>query len=225
MSKVVAVIQARLGSRRFPGKSLALLDGRPMIQHVIERVQRVGVDTVVVAIPAKDRKLTRFVESLNVSVVLGSENDVLGRVWMAASYHGADVVMRVTGDCPLWMPQAGKEVIQGFQSNPSQSYWSNDTEESGWPDGTDTEVFSYGILTRAYRARSTATTYDLEHVTSWIRSELPAEKKGMVARPYDRLSDLKLSVDTPSDLESVACLLGRGDCLSLEDLMPAESLS
>ena len=193
MSKTVAVIQARLGSRRFPGKSLAVLHGRPMIQHVIERVQRIGVDEVVVAIPSKDIKLSNFVKSLNVSVVLGSERDVLGRLWMAASFHGADVVMRVTGDCPLWMPEAGKQVLAGFRTNDRQ-YWSNDTTQSGWPDGTDTEVFSRQILDRSYRARSTATAYDLEHVTSWMRRTLGSEKCGMTVRTRDWLSGLKLSV-------------------------------
>jgi len=216
--RIVAVIQARLGSRRFPRKSLALFRGRPIIEHVIERVCRMPlVDEVVVAVPTKDDDLvdavTRYGSRLintdagrrPVSVVCGPEKDVLMRYWLACTAHKADVVIRITGDCPMWSPRAGEEVLRAFLDDPEErQFWSNDTTQSGWPDGTDAEVFSMELLTRAKKSRS-LTVGDCEHVTTWMKRTVYPDV-GIVRRKIDALSSLKMSVDTPSDLFALEAL-------------------
>ena len=216
--RIVAVIQARLGSRRFPRKSLALFRGRPIIEHVIERVCRMPlVDEVVVAVPTKDDDLvdavTRYGSRLintdagrrPVSVVCGPEKDVLMRYWLACTAHKADVVIRITGDCPMWSSRAGEEVLRAFLDDPEErQFWSNDTTQSGWPDGTDAEVFSMELLTRAKKSRS-LTVGDCEHVTTWMKRTVYPDV-GIVRRKIDALSSLKMSVDTPSDLFALEAL-------------------
>jgi len=216
--RIVAVIQARLGSRRFPRKSLALFRGRPIIEHVIERVCRMPlVDEVVVAVPTKDDDLvdavTRYGSRLintdagrrPVSVVCGPEKDVLMRYWLACTAHKADVVIRITGDCPMWSPRAGEEVLRAFLDDPEErQFWSNDTTQSGWPDGTDAEVFSMELLTRAKKSRS-LTVGDCEHVTTWMKRTVYPDV-GIVRRKIDALSSLKMSIDTPSDLFALEAL-------------------
>ena len=208
--RVVAIIQARLGSRRFPRKSVTRFRGRPMIEHVIGRVQQMkGVDDIVVTVPPSDADLIRVVHKLNdtqditlktTRLVYGPENDVLWRYWLAATAYQADVVIRITGDCPLWSPRAGEDALQAFLDDPQERrYWSNDTTQSGWPDGTDVEVFSMDLLSRARHARVSLSDEDREHVTPWMKRTLYPDL-GMVRRKVDHLSSLKLSVDTRSDL-------------------------
>jgi len=200
--RVVAIIQARLSSVRFPRKSLAMFKGEPLILHVVKRVRQVPlVDAVVAAVPTDDHALIRVLQDAHLDgIVRGSERDVLMRYWMAASLHQADVVLRVTGDCPLWSPRAGEGVISAFlQDSKHRQFWSNDTTKSGWPDGTDAEVFTFDLLRRARNARSTLTASDREHVTTWMRrTEDP--NVGVYSRKQDEISRLKLSVDTITDL-------------------------
>ena len=245
--RVVAVIQARLGSRRFPRKTLApFRNGRPMIEHVVRRVNRMrGVDDLVMAVPVGDRDLVRAVGEFSVRdrepltppgtwirlsthpnpdplkaplgrIVQGPEQDVLWRYWLAATAYRADVVIRITGDCPLWSPRAGEEVLRAFLNAPQQRpFWSNDTTVSGWPDGTDVEVFSMALLERAKHA-SAMPMSDREHVTSWMRRTLDPQKDiGIVYRRQDDLSRLKLSVDTREDLLRIERLTTQASPLRL----------
>jgi len=211
--QVVAIIQARLGSSRFPRKSLAMFKHRPMIEHVIQRVQQVPlIDEVVVTIPTLDKALIDVVRDYGsrlvntdvgnrpVRIACGPEQDVLLRYWLAACEYQADVVVRVTGDCPLWSSKAGNTVVKAFlEDKKRRAFWSNDTTLSGWPDGTDVEVFSMDLLRQARNARSTLTNDDREHVTTWMRRQLHG-KCGVVYRKEDNISSLKLSVDTIMDL-------------------------
>ena len=198
--QVVAIIQARLGSRRFPRKALASLHGQPIIAHVIKRVKQVpSITKVIVAVPVNDFELIKVVRQLKVNVVLGPEHDVLMRFWLATLSHRADIIMRVTGDCPLWSPLAGEGVLQAYLSDPTnREFWSNDTLKTGWPDGTDVEVFSKALLTRARNARSTMNPDDYEHVTTWMRRAV-GDRAGVYERVVDEVSDLKFSIDTRQD--------------------------
>ena len=209
-SRVVAVIQARLGSTRFPRKALAQLDGRPLITHVIERVKQVpAVDCIAVAVPTTDFALIRVLRECAVKIVLGPEHDVLQRYWMTALVHRAEVIMRVTADCPLWSPAAGAGVLHAYLTDTEQRpFWSNDTQTTGWADGTDVEVFSRDLLIRARHARATMSASDCEHVTTWMR-RLLGKRCGIYKRMHDEASSIKLSVDTPEDLERVRLLSPR----------------
>ena len=145
----VAVIQARCGSTRFPRKVLAPLQGRPMLAHIIERVSRATlVDRVVVATTdgANDDEVATLAAESGAGVTRGSEQDVLGRYVLAAREHGADVIVRITADCPLTDPAIVDTVIRA-RGEHDADYASN-VEPPTFPEGFDCEVF-----TRMSRAR------------------------------------------------------------------------
>jgi glutamate-1-semialdehyde aminotransferase/spore coat polysaccharide biosynthesis protein SpsF (cytidylyltransferase family)/predicted dehydrogenase len=167
---VVAIIQARMGSSRLPGKSLADIEGRPMLVRVIERAKRARlVDRVVVATTTApvDDVIEKLCRENDVRCYRGSENDVLDRFYAAARAEKASQIVRITADCPLIDPEVIDRVVKRFQRG-DVDYASNAMVRS-YPDGLDTEVFSFSALERAWHeARKTS---EREHVTPYLRSE------------------------------------------------------
>jgi glutamate-1-semialdehyde aminotransferase/spore coat polysaccharide biosynthesis protein SpsF (cytidylyltransferase family) len=165
----VAIIQARMGSSRLPGKTLAEVAGRPLLWHVVRRVRWARlVDKVIVATTdrASDNSIAEFCERESISFFRGSEEDVLDRFYRAAESEHADVVVRVTADCPLIDPVVIDKVIARFQQADCD-YVSN-TLRYTYPDGLDTEVFAFAALERAWReARKHS---EREHVTPYLRA-------------------------------------------------------
>jgi spore coat polysaccharide biosynthesis protein SpsF (cytidylyltransferase family) len=167
---VVAIIQARMGSSRLPGKSLAEIEKRPMLWHVIQRVKRARmVDRVVVATstaPADDA-IENMCQENGVPCYRGSENDVLDRFYHAALAEKPAKVVRITADCPLIDPEVIDRVVRRFERG-DLDYASNAMVRS-YPDGLDTEVFSFSVLERAWHEANKAS--EREHVTPYLRSE------------------------------------------------------
>src|SRR5208283_3685864 len=167
---VVAIIQARMGSSRLPGKSMAEIEGRPMLWQVIQRVKRSRlVDRVVVATstaPADDA-IEKMCRENDVPCHRGSENDVLDRFYHAARAEKAAQVVRITADCPLIDPEVIDRVVGRFQRG-DLDYASNAMVRS-YPDGLDTEIFSFPALERAWHEASLNS--EREHVTPYLRSE------------------------------------------------------
>ena len=206
-SRIVAIIQARLGSARLPAKALRSLAGRPMISHVVERVRAVrGLSDILLAtsMNEQDGALETFSRRLSLKVWRGSEWDVLGRLRDAAAWADADVIMRVTGDCPLFAPDVAEAALSRYNnSHATNIYTWNDTAASGYPDGTDVEIFSRGLLESA-NAHAVG-RLDREHVTPWIRRNFPVE----TLRSDIDYSAFKLSVDRLADLEFVEAITAR----------------
>lgn len=184
------VIQARLGSHRFPGKVLAQLEGRPVIQHVIERCKKAG--PVVLAIPSKDTEIAEAVGGLvTIYYHPGDENDVLSRYYHAAKAFKADVVARVTGDCPLVDPDTIEAVVR-LRDAARADYCANEP----YIDGLGMEAFTFAALEEAY-----VKSVEREHVTTYMRT-MPSQARWIdVERPW------KLSVDTLEDLERVRAVM------------------
>lgn len=206
MGKAVAIIQARLGSSRLPGKVLADIAGRPMIEHVIERAQAIaGIDQVVLNVPAQDAAAFLPMTYCAVYGVPNQEQDVLASYLYIAEQERADVIMRITGDCALLPPEICSDVLDLYTSLDDEwAYCANDTLRSGFPDGTDAEVFSIDALRTAAECAETA--FEREHVTIWMRRELA--NYGVMA-PYEwepDMKDVKLSVDTHEDLACMRCI-------------------
>lgn len=199
--RVVCVVQARMGSSRFPGKSLQALAGRPMVLHVLERAAAIeGIDDIVMATSRDERDdlLSATAVCAGYGVVRGSERDVLDRFVAAAAATRADAIVRVTGDCPLLCTDVGSLVVGTYRREAGWwDYVSNDTFRSGFPDGTDVEVFSRDALERA--ARHATAANEREHVTVWMRRAL----RHKIVHHDEDYRHLKLSVDTPEDLELV----------------------
>ena len=167
---VVAIIQARMGSSRLRGKSLAEIEKRPMLWHVIERVKRAQlVDRVVVAtsVAEADDAIEALCHENGVVCFRGSENDVLDRFYHAARAEKPSAVVRITADCPLIDPEVIDRVVRRFERG-DLDYASNAMVRS-YPDGLDTEVFSFSALERAWHEASK--TSEREHVTPYLRSE------------------------------------------------------
>lgn len=202
----IAIIQARLGSQRLPGKSLMPLAGRPLIAHVIERVASVAdVSNIVLAVPATDA--ARFREVVECPVYadpLAAEMDVLARFAGCAAAYPAEAYLRVTGDCPLFAPDVADRVLRRFREERADYAWT-DTAASGWPDGTDVEVFTAALLAQTL-ADPGLTASDREHVTPAMRRQPGAR---IVTVPAPRVYRHKWSVDDREDLARVAAILAR----------------
>ena len=211
--KVVIISQARMGSSRLPGKVLRVAAGRTLLEHHLARLQRcTEAQEIVVATSTQpaDDAIVALCDRLGVASHRGSESDVLSRYSEAARRFSADVVVRVTSDCPLIDPAVVDDVIRHYRgSSPSFDYVSNVGEPRSFPRGLDTEVFSSGCL---YAAEREATDpLDREHVTRFIRSRPDRFRCGEVRCAVD-LSAHRWTVDTAEDFDLVSRLLGDGGC-------------
>jgi glutamate-1-semialdehyde 2,1-aminomutase len=165
---IVAIIQARMGSTRLPGKSMADIGGHPLLWHVVNRVRKArSIDKVVIATTenASDGAIAEFCRREAVDCFRGSENDVLDRFYCAAKSAAANTVVRITADCPLIDPEVIDKVVARFQLADCD-YVSNVLRYT-YPDGLDVEVFSTVALGRAWNeARKPS---EREHVTPYLR--------------------------------------------------------
>lgn len=198
--KRVAIIQARMGSTRLPGKVLADIAGRPMLARVVERVRTCAdIDDVVIATTERsdDDPVAGLAGELSVQCHRGSTDDVLSRYVGAARASNADVIVRVTADCPLLDPGVVGRVVRALLEDPPCDYAANVLERT-YPRGLDAEAFHADVLERTDRlARSRRSR---EHVTYFIygeRSDLWLLRS--VVGPDDA-SDLRWTVDTEDDL-------------------------
>jgi len=198
----VVIVQARMTSTRLPGKVLMDLAGRPLLQRELERLQRCErADDIVLAITTNDADdpLVALADRLGVRWHRGSEHDVLARYLGAAREASADLVVRVTGDCPLIEPAETDAVIGALEAQ-RVDYASNILERT-LPRGLDTEALWRDVLERTGRLATSRPAR--EHVTWFCRSERPdLFELHSVRRPYDA-ADLRWTVDTPQDLELV----------------------
>lgn len=198
---VVAIVQARMGSSRLPGKVMADLLGRPLLARVLERAQAIrSVDSVILATTraARDRVLLELAKECDVIPFAGSEDDVLDRYYAAARAVSADIIIRLTADCPLLDPEVTGQVLERFLQG-DVDYASNNHPPT-FPDGLDSEVFSFLALEEAWRrARLTS---EREHVTPYIWKNPAKFRLSNIASPID-LSAMRWTVDEPADLEFV----------------------
>lgn len=198
--KIVATIEARMTSSRLPGKVLMPALGKPMLGRLIERLRSVSlVSEIVLAttINPTDDVLEKFAHDEGIAVFRGSENDVMSRVIGAAESVAADMVVEITGDCPIIDPDIVSQTIQMSLFNPEANYVSNAHIRS-YPDGMDVQVFSLDTLKNS--AALTSDPLDREHVTLHIRNHpelFPAVH--LVAPPSLFWPELGLTLDEQAD--------------------------
>lgn len=203
----IAILQARTGSTRLPGKVLMDLAGAPLLVRVLERAQAIpGLDRVVVATTTaeRDRPLIDLARQRGIEAFAGSEDDVLDRYYRAAQHFGAGVVVRVTADCPLLDPWVSERVVARYRQG-DVDYVCN-TQPPTFPDGLDTEVFSFQALERAWRQATLAS--EREHVTPYIWKHPDQFRLANVMNEVD-LSTLRWTVDEAPDLEFVRAVYTR----------------
>lgn len=205
-ARPIAIIQARLGSTRLPGKVLADLGGAPLLARMIERLRAAkSLAGIVVATPEgeRDAPIRALAARLDVPCFAGSEDDVLSRYAGAAASSGADPVVRLTSDCPLIDPEIVDLCVETFLATPDCEYLSLG---GSFPDGLDTEVIAAVTLRRAHadaRLRS-----EREHVTPFVWKRPDVFRCTSVTFP-DRLGHLRWTVDEARDLELVRAVFAR----------------
>ena len=195
--KIVALVQARTGSVRLPQKVLKPILNKPMIELLLSRLSlSTELDEIVVATSEekRDDKLESTVESLGFKCTRGSEKDVLNRFYKSAKFLEADVIVRITGDCPLVDSKLVDECIRGYKKF-KVDYFSN-IDPATYPDGLDIEVMSFQSLERANREADS--DFDREHVTPYIRNSDSFSKSSI--QNEEDLSSQRWSVDEPEDL-------------------------
>lgn len=198
---IVAVIQARMGSTRLPGKVLREIAGRPMVDYVVDRARQMSETCkTVVATSTLDREepLVRHLEKRGIPVVRGPEQDVLTRYVQAAEAHDAETVVRITADCPLLMPAVSDQVVRAFRK--SECDYASNTLERTYPFGLDTEVLSIETLCRV--EQETSAPPDREHVTRYVWRHPEDFELCSVTDDTDR-SGLRWTVDEKADLQLV----------------------
>lgn len=201
--RVIAVVQARLGSTRLPGKALLDLAGRPMLEHVLARAAAVpGVDRVVLAttVSPEDDALVEVARAADVACVRGSVDDVLDRFRTALVAHPADALVRITGDCPLLDPEVSGRVVSEYRRRAGELDYVGNVHPPTYPDGLDTEVIAATALERAWRQAAPGS--DREHVTPYIWSRPEEFRLANVGGAAD-LSAHRWTVDDARDLAFV----------------------
>jgi|TARA_B110000037_G_scaffold191995_1_gene225878 glutamate-1-semialdehyde 2,1-aminomutase len=204
---IVAVVQARLTSKRFPKKVISKIGNYSLIEIIKKRLDRSKLlDKVVYAIPKnqENKNLEIFLKQKNIEYHSGSEKNVLKRYIQTAIKFDADIIVRITSDCPLVCPKMLDNMIHEFKKK-KVDYLSNIKDplnikdEFYYPDGFDIEIFSKKSLLSSYKKISSS--FDYEHVTTFIRSSNIFKKH--FVKSQKKFQKLKLSVDTKKDLNNV----------------------
>ena len=200
---IIVIIQARMGSTRLPGKVLKEVNGKPLLSYQLERVEKSKlVNKIVIATSdlPRDDAIVSFCETYGIDCFRGSEHNVLSRYYECAKEYGANIIVRLTADCPLSDPEIIDAVIQKFLDD-EVSYCANTVpvESATFPDGTDVEVFSMEALTKAFN--EVKDIHFREHVTFqfWQTDEYTSSQYV----GCKNLSNYRLTVDYPEDYEVV----------------------
>ncbi len=206
-SRIVIIVQARMGSERLPQKVMKEVMSRALLDYQIERLQRVKkADALVIATTEnpQDDAIISFCENRGVTWFRGSEQNVLKRYYLAAKKAYADTVVRVTGDCPLIDPQIIDQVIEAFINEFPQVDYASNTLKRTYPRGMDTEVFSFEVLEKAYRFA--LRPFEQEHVTPYIYQHPDIFRLKSVEKKKNH-SDFRLTVDTEEDFLLIKTIL------------------
>jgi spore coat polysaccharide biosynthesis protein SpsF len=223
--KTVAIIQARMGSTRLPGKVMLPLDGSHVLTHDVQRVRKADtVDEVIVATSTKtaDDIVARYADRAGARFFRGSEDDVLDRMFSAATEANANTVVRITGDCPLIDPDVIDVMVNRLDTE-GRDYCSN-TFERTFPRGLDAEAFTYESFEYVYE--NAKEPHHREHVTPYYRENddqfnlVSVTSEEIFDEPWmqDR-DDLRLTLDEADDYELLREVY---DQVEYEDILPIQ---
>lgn len=221
--KVLAVVQARMSSSRFPEKVMKEVNNRPIIEWQIERILRSKeIDRVIVAttVEKSDDVLADFLKGLGVTVHRGPNEDVLTRFEEVSRQANEEAIVRITADCPLFMPEICDEIVKGFRIG-KFDYFSN-THPPTYPDGLDIEIFTKKALYKA--SRIAISKKDREHVTLKMHQSGGLFKVGNLYNKMDESSH-RWTLDYPKDLDFIRSVYeffqGRESTFNYTDVMNA----
>ncbi|MBT3359242.1 MAG: glycosyltransferase family protein [Rhodospirillales bacterium] len=207
MPLTAIIVQARMGSTRLPKKVMMPLAGQTVLAHVLDRCRAVdGVDVVCCAttVAPEDEAIVAEAERCGAAVFRGSPTDVLDRYARAAQMVGADVVMRVTSDCPLIDPEICAAVLR-LRAEEGVEYAANNMPPS-WPHGLDCEAFGADAL--ALAAATANEDFEREHVTPWLRNH-PSISRANLEGPGGLPATLRWTLDYPEDMRFFEALFAK----------------
>lgn len=218
---VVCIIQARMGSSRLPGKVLKEINNKPMLQYTLESLKKCKlIDKIILATSTsrKDDPLENFAKNNGSDIYRGSEENVLSRYYHAAKENEADVIVRITGDCPLIDSEITDAVVKLYLDNKKVDFAANNIKRT-FPRGVDTSVFSFAALQEAYdNAKLKA---EKEHVVPYIKNShkqdfklINYEAKGKFKRP-----DIRITVDEKDDFKLVKKIIQNVNDLNLNNII------
>jgi len=225
--RIVAIIQARMGSTRLPGKTLQDLAGKSVLMRVVERVRRMQrIDDLAIATTVNDQDdvIEKTCRENGVLAFRGNDEDVLDRYYRAACFFHADAIVRITADCPLIDPELSDHVIQQFLDC-KPDYASNVLRRT-YPRGLDTEVMSVLALEQAWQRATEAC--QRAHVTPYIYQHPESFVLASVTGDEDH-SKHRWTLDTPEDMQFLrmlyaklpsSCDFGWRDVLEILDREP-----
>jgi spore coat polysaccharide biosynthesis protein SpsF len=204
---VLAIIEARMGSTRFPGKVLERVHGKPILQIMVERLQfSREIESICIATttnPADD-EIVKLGQEMGVLVFRGPENNLLSRVTSAAVFYKFEVVASLTGDCPLLDPFLLDQMIRIFRINDCQ--FLTNCHLRSYPDGMDIQILETSALIKAHK--STLDSLEQEHTTLHIRRNPQIFKTIHIAAISNEYNpDLGLTLDEREDLELLRAIL------------------
>ena len=214
MKKIIAIIQARMGSSRLPGKVLMEICGEPMLAWVVKRARKAKlIKEIIVAttIDESDDAIEKFCQVNHIFCFRGSSADVLDRYYQAATLYQADVVVRLTADCPLIDPELIDNTIAAFQGS-FADFATNRLPppfQRTYPIGLDVEVVSMAALQRAWK-ESTA-LFEREHVMPYIYEKKDRFKILTIDHNVN-YGMYRWTVDTQEDLKFVRAVATKMGC-------------
>lgn len=219
---VVAIVQARMSSTRLPGKVMREVLGKPLLWYLINRLKGAElIDKIVIATTdkEKDKPILRLARELDIDSFAGSEDDVLDRYYQAAKEYNAEVVVRITADCPLIDPELVDRIIGYYLENEDKLDYVNNG--LSFPDGVlETEVFSFASLEKAWHEARLAS--EREHVSPYIWKTPGIFRIATIENEED-LSHMRLVVDDEKDFQLVSeifrNLYKEGEIFHLKDIV------
>lgn len=221
---IYAIIQARMGSTRLPGKVMMDLHGHPVIEHVVTRLNRSSlIDKIIIAtsFDSNNQPIIDFCKENEIDYFVGSEDDVLDRYYQTAidnNVDDEDILIRITSDCPLIDPFVVDKIIQEHISNKND--YTTNVIECTYPDGLDCEVFNFNVLKNAWINANLSS--QREHVTLYIRDNPDKFKLGNVKNNKD-LSSLRWTLDEKEDFifinEIYKNLFDKDSFFTMEDIV------
>lgn len=219
---IVAIIQARMGSTRLQGKVLIDIQGKLLLEHVIDRVRMARlIDRMVIATTfnEKDKAIIEFAKNLNIPYYVGSEDDVLDRFYQAAKKYKAETIVRITPDDPFKDPEVTDKIISYYLKYKDSLDYVSNTIKPTYPEGLDVEVFSFETLEKAWKEAKKPS--EREHVTPYIWNHPELFRLTNVENDED-LSHLRWTLDTEADLrftQEIYARLYRGQVFLMKDIL------
>lgn len=203
---IAAIIQARIGSSRLPGKIMLNVCGKPLLEHLIHRIKNSKkLDKIIIATTTnkEDNEVVDFCSSRNIAFFRGSQNDVLSRYYETAKFFSVDTIVRLTADTPLLDSQTIDKTIQVYEENNFDFVSNSSPLPRTYPDGFNVEIFSFEVLEKIHK--DAINPSDREHVTTYITMQ---PKKFNVYRVdyFKDLSKYRFNLDYKEDYQLIKCI-------------------